>query len=431
MDFLPLDADMVITIDTLFQTLGPGPNDFECPICHEPIGQESDTIEHTHCHRRFDYECLNEWIYSSRKPTCPLCRVRLERPEDTRYLSTESDEEEIEDESGDEEVTEPMVDRLEWPGLQYEEIWEMKPEDRAAYIRKFRGAAPPVTEWHLASCERQILHHLTRVFPGESPVDLSDAVKQEIRLSLDILYSAGPSDAIDTILSPTLVRQQHIYRFNSEETQHLWLATCVYGVSHWFKVLFRSRLRCMAFWLPLHEPIRPLRNEGQLLYQLGPQTYQKLVERGLSSDLVLIPIKTRLIVKSLGWPDQESQPAARRRLQRLMEIAQETKATHWALIAVPWSAIRPAVYALPWPRTKLEAGHTTRTFPGWVARSPDIYARQGWAAQPARSCLDSFLEDWNIALDSFLEAERHRDHEERHKEFEAAITLIRLSANRG
>lgn len=429
MEFLPLDADMVIVIDTLLQTLGPGPNDFECPICQEPIGQESDTVEHAHCHHRFDYECLRNWIESSWKPTCPLCRVRLERPEDTQFLSRGSEEEELEDEPGDEEVAEPMGDTLDLPGLQYEEIWEMEPEERAAYILEFRRAAPDVTEWHVVSCERQILHHLTRVFPREDPVGLSDDVKQEIRLSLDILHSEGPSDAIDTILSATLVRQRHIYRFNSEETQHLWSATRVFGVSHWFKVLFRSRLRCIVFWLPMHEPIRPLRNEDQLLHELQPQTYQRLVERGLSSDLVQVPLKTGSIVKHLGWLDREFQREAQESLRRLIRIAQETKATHWALIAVPWIAARPAVYALPWPRTGLEAGHTTLTFPGWGARSPDIHARQGWTGQLARSCLDSFLENRKIALDRFLEAERHKDQEARHKE--AALTLTRLSTNHG
>ena len=177
----------------------------------------------------------------------------------------------------------------------------------------------------------------------------------------------------------------------------------------------------------MHEPIRPLRYEGQLLQELGLQTYQRLVEKGLSSDLVQLPLKTRSIVKHLGWLDPELQWQAQESLRLLVRTTQESKATHWALIAVPWRAVSPAVYALPWPRRGLEAGHSTLTFPGWVSRSPDLHARQGWTGQLARSCLDSFLENLKNALDRFLEAERDKRREERDQE--AALTLSRLSRN--
>ncbi len=439
----PSDTESILVLDSpspsttrsplpgsLLQTLGPGAECFGCPICHEPIGQKDATIEHPDCRHRFDDECMRSWLESSHKPTCPVCRVPLLELEADENSPQGSQEEEPDDALEEQGVERRRDDDLMLPNFGYEEIRELEPHFRAAYVREMYHGAPAITEWHLVGSERQLLVHAQRFFPREEPTELRETIKQEIKLSRDVLHSDGPTSAVDIIHSASLVRQRNTYRLNSEETQYMWIATRVFGIAHWFKVLLSSPIRSIAFWLPMHEAIRPLRSEGELLRKLGLRTYHRLYHKGLSSDLVQLPLSTRLIVKHLGWLDREFQWQAQQSLRLLQRIAQEKKVTHWALVAVPWSAVRsPPVFAVPWPRASLGAGHITLTYPGWVARRPDVHARQGWTGQLARSCLGMFLEKRKVALDEFVKAEHDKERERHPKR--SAISQSDLGVDHG
>lgn len=52
--------------------------DDECIICTESLNNNKN-IKITKCKHIFHDQCLNEWFYSQKTPTCPICRETFER----------------------------------------------------------------------------------------------------------------------------------------------------------------------------------------------------------------------------------------------------------------------------------------------------------------------------------------------------------------
>ena len=66
-------------------TQGLGDRHDACPICHDVVGKDAETIEHEQCKTRFCETCLNTWAENGLElagvATCPYCRGVIFRGE--------------------------------------------------------------------------------------------------------------------------------------------------------------------------------------------------------------------------------------------------------------------------------------------------------------------------------------------------------------
>ena len=337
------------------RTKGPANvDDSECPICHEDVTADAPTLTHDSCGRRFDQECLQEWIKSNTSPTCPICR-------------------------GD------LVD-----------IWDLDQHDRFHKVVDALHDIPGLpSSFHVRRTASQAVGVLHAAAPDMRREEVEKLVSDAIELAMDAIDFSGqglyighhyPLGCAHNIYEG----RDTLYKLDPLSVRHLWTGHRVLGQHMWF--LFRlPAIPDVALWLPVSAGLQIFATTAEEFWEmlLPLQDPRQRVLEG-SKEILSLPLSTDFLCDGI-LPINEVR-GDRSEARRFRELAAEDGITHWCLADLRDTILLtegPSIFAIPWPKGEVDRGFKTQDYYGLPHKK--TIETGGWAPEIEAPLLKRFV----------------------------------------
>lgn len=319
---------------SITHTRGPANSeDRECPICHEDVPSDAPTLTHDSCGRRYDEECLREWIESQSSPTCPLCRAEL-------Y-----------------------------------DLWDLSQHDRFHKVVDALDDIPGrPASYHVRRSQSQAVDVLHAAAPDMPREEVEKLVSDTIELAMDAIdfsakglfighhYPLGCAHGI-------YKSRDILYKLDDVSVRNLWTGHRVLGQHKWF-VLRLPAIPSVALWLPVNTgfEIHALGMLDCLKHWTAEQDLHQLLLEG-SKEMVSVPLSTDFLCHNV-LPINDVH-GDRMEAGHIRGLAAEFGITDWCLIDLRDRALLmnwPGIFAIPWPKDKLLYGFKAQNYLGQTAQ---------------------------------------------------------------